>query len=621
MRPCLGDFLALASEHLETAIADGAKLPAEGACGVVWELSRVTAAMARIADAFVLNGGSDAAHPPDADAQAVLDAKSALRRAAARLRAAAEALGHGSSNRDHPVAMRLSAAAVCLAAGHDLLQAHFVPGPFGWRSGNSPWAPVIVSEPVNTALVAEMGRFAGRLAPCAIRLSSAHVLGDGLPTRAQAAVSAAGRWLRVAEAAAWAAGCHADDTATGRALLRAIPGNVAPGRHPPRGGEPVADLCAGITATAERLRHLAFVTATRLPPPKIAAAASWQRTAQGAAIVGHCSELTLRTLGGPSARIAVTPAASTALEQAADAASQAHAAWRAVAHAWDTFTTGPGQGLTPVAAEIGDLVLWAGRLTHTNRAWTPARDQASPLRNAADLTAGPGTAAGVLTALDDLSDGLAQIASRDRESVRAAAAANTIFVPSRLLPGDHDIPYRYVPAPAAMIDKLLTAYDRTIHSATRAATALTSLTRTLNIQPAVRAVLRAANQADPPHLPLTPAIPPRPPITQPALGRVERELRNLGITEPALLARASGLDHATQTLISEATAKAQRQATAKAPVPRTSGRSPARGQHPPRLAAKDSPSATTGSSTPLPRLVPVNHPIRHSTTVRRWPAP
>jgi hypothetical protein len=45
MRPVLGDLLAQASRHLETATADGAKLSAEGAGAVVWELSRVTAAM------------------------------------------------------------------------------------------------------------------------------------------------------------------------------------------------------------------------------------------------------------------------------------------------------------------------------------------------------------------------------------------------------------------------------------------------------------------------------------------------------------------------------------------------------------------------------------------------
>jgi hypothetical protein len=35
-----GDFLALASEQLETAAMDGAKLPAAGAHRAGWELSR-----------------------------------------------------------------------------------------------------------------------------------------------------------------------------------------------------------------------------------------------------------------------------------------------------------------------------------------------------------------------------------------------------------------------------------------------------------------------------------------------------------------------------------------------------------------------------------------------------
>jgi hypothetical protein len=616
MRPFLGDFLALASEHIDTASSDSAPLPPGAACAVVCELGRVTAAMARYPAAFVLHDETDAAHHLDAPARAVRDATTALRFAAVRMRAAVGALGDDHGDQNHPAAARLSAAAGYLSAGHDLLQAHFAPGPFGSRIGASPWAPVIVSAPVSAALVAEMGRYAGRLAPWAIRLPAARGPSEALPARTQVAISAACQWLRMAEAAAWATGHHRDGVAAGRAVLRAIPANVVPPRHLPAGGEPVPALCAGVAATAERLRHLAHAAAARRHPPEATASTSWQRTAQGAAITAHCGELLLHRLTEPAVQGDGTLTAL--LRQAAGAASQARAAWRAAAHAWDSVTTGTGAGVTPAAAAIGDLVLWAGRLTYHNPAWTPARGQAGPVRSAVGLAGTPGTLADVLTALHEISDVCARIAAADRESVRAAAAAGALYVPTRLLAERCDVPYRYTPLLPDFTDALLATYDATIQAATRAATALDSVMRIVNPQRSTLATLRAGAQLGTPHLPYTPAVPVVRQAAQPAPGRVEQALRSYGISEPALLARATSLDGTTQDLINAARATAQRQATARrATLHPPEG--PARGpQHPAALAAKDSP-VTTGSTTPLPRLVPIGHRIRHSSAPRQRP--
>ena len=94
------------------------------------------------------------------------------------------------------------------------------------------------------------------------------------------AISEGCRWLWVAEAAAQVVRHH-PATATGHALLHAIPINLPPPRHPPHSGLPVPALCAGTVITAERLRHLAHTVAIRGHHPKAALAASWQRTAQG----------------------------------------------------------------------------------------------------------------------------------------------------------------------------------------------------------------------------------------------------------------------------------------------------------------------------------------------------
>jgi hypothetical protein len=336
---------------------------------------------------------------------------------------------------------------------------------------------------------------------------------------------------------------------------------------------------------------------------------SWQRTAQAAAIAAHRGELILRTLSEPSAQLTTTPAATAALRQAADATCQAQAAWRAVAHAWDTFTTGPGAQLTLVAGEISDLVLWAGRLAYQNPAWTPARGQASPRRTAVDFSEKPGGITGALAAVSDISGVLAQIAAHDRESVRAAAAKDALFVPTRLLPGGHDLPYRYVPALPAMTDTLLATYDATIRAATRAAAALSNLQPIPDHRTTALAALRAT-LLDAPRLHHAQAVVIAPPATQPAPGRVEQALRSRRISEPALLARAAALDDATQKLISAATAKSQRQNEARRRARQRAEDVRANRQHPAGLAAKDSPP-TTSSRTPLPRLVPISHQIRH----------
>src|SRR6266536_2239441 len=100
-------------------------------------------------------------------------------------------------------------------------------------------APLIVSAPIGAALLAEMTGLRHRLASWAIRLAAPHPADAALPAQALAAVISGCQWLRVAEAATWAADSHRPSAAADRALLRAIPANAPPPRHPPHGGEPV----------------------------------------------------------------------------------------------------------------------------------------------------------------------------------------------------------------------------------------------------------------------------------------------------------------------------------------------------------------------------------------------
>src|SRR5260370_39836510 len=121
MRPLLGDLLAAASRHLDAATGD-LRLGAE-ASPSVGELCRLTAVMAHCADAFAAEDQGDSRHLKDARELAMADARSALRQAAARMRAAWGA--HPEAGDDSPpAAMCLSPAADNLPAGRDLLHTH-----------------------------------------------------------------------------------------------------------------------------------------------------------------------------------------------------------------------------------------------------------------------------------------------------------------------------------------------------------------------------------------------------------------------------------------------------------------------------------------------------------------
>ena len=628
MPALFGDLLASASEHIDATVCFSGDLSDDAAREVIRELDRLVAAMARYAGAFTPGDqtGPAGGHL-DVRARAEADAEQALREAAASLRADAERLGGTGDEVVYPAARHLAAAAGALTAGHDLLQTHFAPGPDGSRTGRSRWALVITSEPVGGALLSELAGSARRLAPWAARLSLP--AGSGLPGSARLAVSAACRWLRVADAATQPARHDHPAAAAGLKLLRAIPANAAPPRRPPRGGEPVPALCAGTETTAERLRYLAPAAASRAHPAAAPGAVSWQRTAHGAAITGHSGELILRLLADRAATLAIAPAIPAALRQAADAAAPAWAAWRAAARAFDTITTEKNAALTPAAAEIGDLALWTGRLAHTDPDWTPARSRSPALRDPAVLAFAPAGIPAVLAAVHHGADALARVAASDREAVRAAAASRRLFVPTRLLPSGHDVPYPYSPAPAPHANAPLATYDSVITSAIRAARILDDLAVAVDAPSSLLGAIRAANRQAMPRLHRRdnrPAL--APPTVRPQPGQVERALRKLDITEPALLARAAVIDDAARDLITEATVKSRRRDRAGPTGRRVSGNASDL-RHPAHVAAKDSPHGpavlpsrngrldVTGSTAPS---APVPDPPSRGPVARHSPA-
>ena len=385
--PYLGEFLRPARAHIAAA-RYGADLPVPAKRGVIAELDRLVATMARYLDDVALPPDFTPASTADPEARAALDARLAVRRAASSLRPAAVAVRDATADTAHPAAGHLSSANGYLAAGRDLLQTHFTSGPAGRPIGSSHWATVITSRPVTAALLAELAACSCQLAAWTAQLSRTGSLYSGLPADASKGLRTASRWLRIAGTSVQAAHLQQPPAAAGQKLLAAIPPGIPPSRQPPGNTESVPDLCAGITVTAERLRCAAraFAGPARWSPA--ANSLSWRRDALASAIAAHASELILRGLAERAPILGAGSAVQAQLADAADAISQVWPAWRAIAHHWDTITTGihHSRDIPPVAAELEDLVVRTGRSPTPTRAGhppapTPARPatrQASP---------------------------------------------------------------------------------------------------------------------------------------------------------------------------------------------------------------------------------------------------
>ena len=232
-------------------------------------------------------------------------------------------------------------------------------------------------------------------------------------------------------------------------MLASIPSASRP-HTPVAATESVPELCQGVITTAARLQHAAdaFARTARWSPQ--ATSHSWGRDALACAITSHSSEVIVRSLAQRAAALGLDPLIQAHLDNTARALNPVCTAWRDIADEWDLLSTGTnhGRGVSRVATEIGDLVLRIGRLAYANPEWTPAsgdnlpRDPAGLAPAAADLRA-------VLTAIHHATDTLTRIAATDRQCVHRAAADGRLYIPTRLLPADCDIPHPYAPVTAA----------------------------------------------------------------------------------------------------------------------------------------------------------------------------
>lgn len=166
---------------------------------------------------------------------------------------------------------------------------------------------------------------------------------------------------------------------------------------------------------------------------------------------------------------------------------------------------------------------------------------------------------------------LAKVAETDRDQVRAAAMAGRLIVPTRSLPGEYDVPYRFAPAPPSSSDPLQSSYNRALRASEEATAAMAQVAAEMQADSRVLTTARAATRGDPSAWagqPLhelsadlgrtqrreSPGATRHPQLAPP--GPVERALLSLEVTSKPDLEQAAAIDKAADRLILRAAATA-----------------------------------------------------------------
>ena len=555
-RATFGDFLHAA----HWALAGGADMPTL-THGDVGEVSRSLLRLVTIFGRYLQDMATTPSQVPGSTPvtagpwdRARGQAREALTNSAGYL------IGLGTSGRRWPAAPSASPLAQCLdqvatslTVGRDLLRTHFAPGPKGWVH-QSPWAPAIASERVNRALLAELGALAAPIAHHGANVALAPIPGAPESTDRRRRLNAACQWLWVLTASVEAARRAAPVPACDRDLLAAIPVNTLPQRPLLEGAETVPGLCAGVIATAERLRHLAWHAAQQPPGSPGLTVTSARQAAETSTVTSHNCALIASALSAASH--STSPAISADLTAAADAARQAGGSWYQIARALRQVTTDTRGHLSPAAAEAHDLAWWTGRLAYTDPTWTPASGPHHPARPPHELAARPGDVPQVVAAVHHAGEALAQLAETEHNQLRAATHAGRILVPTRTLTDDYNIPRPYATALPEHTGPLLARYRDARHATRQvtisigcAADATGAPSRALTT---ARAATTATPSAGPAANPDDQAAPDGKEQTPDMPGPLQQALLGLGITSPSLLTRGAGLDQASQRLLIEA---------------------------------------------------------------------
>jgi len=573
-----GDFLGPGRQHLEAAVeaADGqvTYLPA-----VVPSLHRLVAVMSLYLEDLAPCDEIEAARRTDLHVweRAVVDTGAAVRIAADCLRRSAVDLSPSEPVSDPAPsrARHLTDAATELAAGRDLLHTRSVLGRDGLAQDRSEWAPVVTSLPVTRALANEIAAWSARLAPFTAWLAglatphvSRHSADQAFVLSPREELASASQWLRAASAALHPA-LDADPGQPADAeLLHAIPAAFPPPRQPlGSAAESVAELCDGITSSASRLRAAVHRGRDRVSWSPEVTSGGWQWMAQAAAITSHLSELALRSLATRAGQLTGLPVTEARLEDAADAMIDMRTAWQQVDLMWNAVITERRLLSTPAMSEASDLMPRMGRLAWDNPQWTPARADRGPRRDPAALAPGTDAFTAVVSAAHQVADALARVAITDTATVQAAAQAGRLYVPTRSLPKEYDVPRAFAPALTDTVLDLRDVYHGAADASTRAARKLDELAIAVTAPSKALALARAAASVQTRRRGGQDTWPHdsgryEPPRVRAAFrdsrastglpGPVERAVRQRQVSDPVVLLRAAAIDNAARDLIGRA---------------------------------------------------------------------
>jgi hypothetical protein len=560
-RPTFGDFAGAARAQLRPAVGlrelAAGGFPGNARTGQVQEFTRsmagVVAVMTRYsADiAAVLAGPRPKASLSVTWSRASIQAREALENASAFLQSTPASTGRpGHRAAADPAARRLDASAAALAAGCDLLRTHVVTRPDGSRLVRSEWAPVVTSAPVARALLLELGLWARRLAERGARTALPGPVARHGTGEERQRLNTACQWLWILDSAVQAVQRHQPVTAAEIRLLHAIPASTPATRCIPGGTETITTLCYGAITTAERIRHAATITAPDPTWSPALTADSLSHAATCSTVVSHNCEILLRILAARAGQHGSESVADR-LIGCANATGQTRAAWLNAARAWRRITTDTRGTITPAAAETADLALWTGRLAYADPGWTPALGPSHATRTPEALASESGDLPAVVAAVHQAGETLTQIAAAGHSQIRAAAEAGRLLVPTRSLPDRFDIPHPFAPAPPERINALLDAYHHAGTASAQAAAHVAAIAADIRAPSHILTLARTAIRGDSGFLTDGEREPPEPePHHAKGLpGPVERILQDLGVTNPAMLARASAIDQLSEQLI------------------------------------------------------------------------
>ena len=157
----------------------------------------------------------------------------------------------------------------------------------------------------------------------------------------------------------------------------------------------------------------------------------------------------------------------------------------------------------------------------------------------------------MVAAVHQATETLTQIAAAGHGQIRDAAQAGRLLVPTRSLPDRFDIPHPFAPAPRDRVDALLGAYHNARTASAQATAAVATIAAEVRAPSHILTLARAATRCDSEIMANGQQKPaePEPHDAQACPGPIERILHDLGVTNPAMLVRASAIDQLGEQLI------------------------------------------------------------------------